>query len=248
MTDILYEHPLNERFRNYLKIEQLFTQINRCDSSSIIEQYHGFFSALFTLLDILDRNDIRGDLIKDLEKLEQNLVLWSRSPDIDGNALTDTLKEVIGLLCQLKGHSPTWWQLKEDKLLCSVKQRFAIAGGSSSFDLPQLQFWLHQENTIISDDIASWTAQFSHVENALNVILKFIRLRGSFENIESDSGFYQDSGDGLVLLRIKTPKHANYYPSISGNLFRYSIRFMHPCSETGRRYANSTTHFKLAKC
>ena len=248
MTDILYEHPLNERFRNYLKIEQLFDQLNSCNINIITQQYHCFFSALFTILDILERNDIRGDLIKDLEKLEQSLVLWSRSPDIDDDALTDTLKEVVSLLCQLKGHSPTWWQLKEDKLLNSVKQRFAIPGGSSSFDLPQLRFWLHQKNTIISDDIASWMNQLSHVQKALNVILKFIRLRSDFENIASDSGFYQDSGDGLVLLRIKTPKDANYYPSISGNLFRYSIRFMHPCSETGRRYANSTTHFKLAKC
>ncbi len=248
MTDVLYEHPLNERFRNYLKIEQLFDQINSYDVDLITQQYHSFFSALFTILDILERNDIRGDLIKDLEKLEQNLVLWSRAPDIDGNALSDSLKKVVSLLCQLKGHSPAWWQLKEDKMLNSVKQRFAIAGGSSSFDLPQLQFWLHQEGHIIRDDIASWVAQLSNVQKALHVILKFIRLRSDFESIESESGFYQDSGEGLVLLRIKTSKQANYYPSVSGNLFRYSIRFMHPCNETGRRYVNETTQFKLAKC
>lgn len=248
MTDILYEHPLNERFRNYLKIEQLFAQLDSCDVSVITQQYPCFFSPLFTILDLFDRNDIRGDLIKDLEKLEQNLVLWSRAPDINSDALSDTLKQVVGLLCQLKGHSPTWWQLKEDKFLNSVKQRFAIAGGSSSFDLPQLQFWLNQDASLMTQDISSWLAQLSTMQQALDVILKFIRLKSDFVDIEADTGFYQDSGEGLVLLRIKTPKEANYYPSVSGNLFRYSIRFMHPCNENGRRYANSTTYFKLAKC
>jgi len=260
MTSVLYEHPLNERIRNYLKLEQLFAQVNDCvpiidDSTinnstncNIITNQHVFFNALFAIIDTLERSDIRGDLIKDLEKLEQNLVVWSKSPNIDNSALENNLTETVKLVSKLKANTPTWWQLKEDKLLVSLKQRFAIQGGNSSFDLPQLHFWLHQPAEKTNKDLIRWIGFLADISHALALVLKFIRQRAPFEEIETDSGFYQDNGEGLLLLRIKLPSNAQYYPTISGNKFRYSIRFMLPCQHTGRRYSNQATKFQLARC
>lgn len=255
MATVLYEHPLNERIRNYLKLEQLFAQVNICvpaenetEYYNITASHHIFFNAFFAIIDTLERSDIRGDLIKDLEKLEQNLVIWSKSPNIDNSALENNLTETVKLVSRLKCNSPTWWQVKEDKLLVSLKQRFAIQGGNSSFDLPQLHFWLHQPTENITKDITQWLLLLDDIANALTLILKFIRQRAEFEEIETDSGFYQDNGEGLLLLRIMLPQNAQYYPTISGNKFRYSIRFMLPCQHTGRRYSNQATKFKLARC
>lgn len=260
MTSVLYEHPLNERIRNYLKIEQLFAQVNSCaptdetstvnstTSCNLVTNQHVFFTALFAIIDTLERSDIRGDLIKDLEKLEQNLVVWSKSPNVDNSALENNLGETVKLVAKLKVNSPTWWQLKEDKLLASLKQRFAIQGGNSSFDLPQLHFWLHQPSEKTDQDIIKWLDFLTDISRSLALVLKFIRQRGPFEEIETDSGFYQDNGEGLLLLRIKLPKDTQYYPTISGNRFRYSIRFMLPCQHTGRRYSNQATKFQLARC
>jgi cell division protein ZapD len=248
MATILYEHPLNERIRNYLKLEQLFAQVDNSLPENIIDCHHVFFNTLFTIIDCLERNDIRGDLIKDLEKLEQNLVVWSKYPDIDHNAINKNLQQTVKLSCQLKGNSPQWWQLKEDKLLASLKQRFAIQGGNASFDLPQLHFWLHRKLEKISTDMNQWRALLDQIRDALSLILKFIRQRSDFEKIETESGFYQDSGEGILLLRIRIADNAHYYPSVSGNRFRYSIRFMLPCEESGRRYSNQTTKFQLARC
>ncbi|MCJ8319666.1 MAG: cell division protein ZapD [Colwellia sp.] len=248
MTTILYEHPLNERIRNYLKLEQLFSQVDNCLPENITNYHQVFFNALFSIIDCLDRNDIRGDLIKDLEKIEQNLVIWSKSPAIDSSAISENIQQTVQLSCQLKGNSPTWWQLKEDKLISSLKQRFAIQGGNSSFDLPQLHFWINQKTETIAKDIRHWISLLDYVRKALFLILKFIRQRGEFKKIETESGFYQDSGEGILLLRIKVPQNAQYYPSVSGNKFRYSIRFMLPCEESGRRYSNQATEFQLASC
>ncbi|MGL1958658.1 MAG: cell division protein ZapD [Colwellia sp.] len=248
MTTILYEHPLNEKIRNYLKLEQLFVQVTQCAQSDIMNSHQVFFNALFVIIDTLERTDIRGDLIKDLEKLEQNLVIWSKAPNIDTSALESNLSETVKLISRLKRNSPIWWQLKEDKLLSSLKQRFAIQGGNSSFDLPQLQFWLHQPEDKITTDTAQWLTLLYEVNASLSLILKFIRQRAEFETIETDSGFYQDNGEGLLLLRIKIEQSAQYYPSISGNKFRYSVRFMLPCEENGRRYSNQATKFQLARC
>jgi len=248
MTTILYEHPLNERIRNYLKLEQLFAQAKSCANSDIHTSHQVFFNALFAIIDTLERSDIKGDLIKDLEKLQQNLVIWSQAPDIDNTALDDNLRETVALICQLKPNRPTWYQLKENKLLASLKQRFAIQGGNSSFDLPQLQFWLHQPTEQITAQITHWLSLLTDIKHSLSLVLKFIRQREEFQSIETESGFYQDSGEGLLLLRIKVPQSAQYYPTISGNKFRYSIRFMLPCEISGRRYANQATKFQLARC
>ena len=63
MSTVLYEHPLNERVRNYLKIEQFFAQAYSCLSGdiNILTSHQVFFNALFSIVDTLERNDIRGD-------------------------------------------------------------------------------------------------------------------------------------------------------------------------------------------
>ncbi len=248
MSFALYEHPLNEKIRIYLKLEQLFYQAHHCLDTDISLSHPVFFNALFTIFDSLERSDVRGDLIKDLEKLEQNLVIWSQAPDINDTILADNLSETVKLIAQLKANSPRWWQLKDDKLLVSLKQRFAIQGGNSSFDLPQLQFWLYQDSAQTSREMKHWLALLSDVYSALSIILKFIRQKAIFETIRTESGFYQDNGEGLLLLRIKLSRDALFYPTVSGNKFRYAIRFMLPCQHTGRRYSNQATEFQLARC
>ncbi|MEW6989280.1 cell division protein ZapD [Colwelliaceae bacterium 6441] len=248
MSSVLYEHPLNERIRNYLKLEQLFAQATDCLQCDINLSHQIFFSSFFAIIDTLERNDIRGELIKDLEKLEQNLVVWSRAPDIDTSALEDNLKLVVALLCQLKTPTPEWIQLKEDKFLAGLKQRYAMQGGSCSFDLPQLTLWLNQSNSAIVKDINGWLSLLVQISSALEIILKFIRQKSPFEVINCDNGFYQDNGEGILLLRIKVADNSIFYPTVSGNRFRYSIRFMLPCNETGRKYYNQHVKFELARC
>ncbi len=248
MTSILYEHPLNETIRNFLKLEHLFNQVHQCDGENIHLNHQVFFTALFSIIDTLERNDVRGDMIRELERLEQNLIIWSKSPEVDNDALQQNLAETIQLLTQLKPNQQAWWQLKQNKLLATLKQRFAIQGGSCLFDLPQLRYWLNQPITETTAQIDHWLSLLAPVEASLTLILKFIRLRNKFEKISTESGFYQDSGEGILLLRIKLPKNAKFYPSISGNRFRYSIRFMLPCEETGKRYANQAMVFELARC
>ena len=248
MSRILYEHPLNERIRNYLKLEHLFGQVTCAQKLDIQQGYSVLFTALFTILDSLERNDIRGDLIKDLEKLEQNLVIWSQRPDVDTSALEENLRRTVSLVNRLRGASTPWSKLKDDKFLSGVKQRFAIQGGSASFDLPQLQFFLHQPQEFSEVQIKDWLSTLEQLKDAVALILVFIRQRSNFECIETESGFYQDSGEGLLLLRIQVDENAQYYPTVSGNRFRYSIRFMLPCEQSGRRYSNLATKFYLAKC
>ncbi len=244
----LYEHPLNERIRNYLKLEQLFSQAAFCSQSKVSISHQVFFTALFAIVDIVERTDVRGDLIKELEKLEQNMLLWSKAPNVDNKVLQANLTITLALIAQLKSVNPVWQQLKNDKFLASLKQRFALQGASSSFDLPQLKYWLNRHQSAQQDDITGWLNKLEDIAQALHLVLKCIRQKAVFHQINCHSGFYQDSGDGLLLLRIQLSNDAEFYPTVSGNTLRYSIRFMLPCAENGHCYLNKPVTFQLASC
>ena len=248
MAEILYEHPLNERIRNYLKLEQLFVQARSCLAQEFSTSHTLFFNALFAILDTLDRTDIRGDVIKDLEKLEQNLILWSKSPDVNSKALQLNLEQCKNLASNLRSKKPLWANLKDDKFLDGMRKRFTLQGAYCGFDLPALVYWLNQPPIFIQQDIDTWLNSLNTIEQALVLILKFIRQKAGFECIEAGNSFYQDNGEGLLLLRIKLPEGSDIFPSVSGNRYRYSIRFMELCQDKGQQYVTNTVNFKLAKC
>ncbi|QBY04838.1 cell division protein ZapD [Thalassotalea sp. HSM 43] len=248
MAGILYEHPLNERIRNYLKLEQLFAQARSCLAQEFESSHTSFFNALFTILDTIDRTDVRGDMIKDLEKLEHNLHLWSKSPAVNDKALQLNLEQTKKLSTELRSKQNQWGSLKEDKFLDAMRKRFSLTGAYCGFDLPALVHWLNQPPIFIQQDIDRWLSCLSTIEQALVLVLKFIRQKSNFELVEVGNSFYQDNGEGLLLLRIELEDGADYFPSVSGNRYRYSIRFMELCDAKGQQYITDNVSFKLAKC
>ena len=59
MTPVVYEFPLNEKVRNYLRVEHLFTALSQpekiCKEHSEIQ----FFRDYFTLLKLIEHIDLR---------------------------------------------------------------------------------------------------------------------------------------------------------------------------------------------
>ncbi len=97
MTSIIYEHPLNEKVRTYLRVEYLFQQVTKLLPLETEWQQQGFFNSLFSLIEVLERNDVRPDLIKDVERCESALVNWSRHPSISDEMLQSMLQKAVRL-------------------------------------------------------------------------------------------------------------------------------------------------------
>lgn len=227
MTQAIYEFPLNEKVRTYLRLEQLFIQLDQVKQAQQHWQYINFFAALFTLLDLLERLDIRNDMLKDIDSHERNLVSWSQHPKIDNSALQAALQNIIRLRDKLKQSKKIGSSLKEHKFLSSIRQRFAIPGGTCSFDLPTLHYWLHQPTEQLEQDIDTWLAELALIKDAINVTLSFLRERGRFQPISANKAFYQGVADDKnELIRVYCATDKGYYPILSGNKYRYAIRFM----------------------
>lgn len=246
-AEIIYEHPLNEKIRTYLRIEHLFAQLNAFSQENEAQQL-AFFNTLFALMDALERQDVRPDLIKDLERCESQLVQWSTPPSVSDMKLQRTLQQALRLQSELIRSGKLVQTLKEDKFLSPLRQRFTLPGGCCFFDAPQLQYWLSLPKNEREQQCVEWLSQLTLVQQALHLVLRFVRERGQFMEAHAVNGFYQQHTEQFELLRIKYTDCCCSFPTVSGNRYRYAIRFMQLGNDAGRSACDDNICFHLACC
>ena len=250
MGHAVFEFPLKEKVRNYLRVEQLLGQLKITAKSEHTHLQLVFFEQLFELLDLIERLDLRSDLTKDLEAHEKNLVYWSKHPKIDSTALEQALKTVLTLKQKLKTDRRFGSALKEDKLLSAIRQRFAIPGGACSFDLPNLHYWINQSQAHRQDEMKKWMMTLVSVEETISICLSFLRERGTFRTLTASNGFYQGvAEDKNELIRVRCSVDEGFYPTLSGNKYRFALRFMLFDVEPGKSSSvDEDVSFSLAAC
>lgn len=250
MSAALYEFPLCEKVRNYLRLEQLLIQLKEAKPAQSEHQHLYFFEVFFNLLDLVDRLDLRTDFVRDIDTHERKLVHWSQHPNIDNEALEIALQNLHRLGSELKKNKKLGASLREERFLSNIRQRFSIPGGVTSFDLPSLFCWLKQPYADKQADIETWTKQLNLIDNSLTMLLSFLREKTRFKNVVSKSGFYQGTvEDKVELVRIQCDRASGIYPVVSGSRNRYGIKFMQLNTKLGTSGAvTDKIEFQLACC
>ena len=219
-TQVLFEHPLNEKMRTWLRIEFLIQQLS---VNLPIADHAGalhFFRNIGDLLDVFERGEVRTELLKELERQQRKLQAWVEVPGVDQSRI-DSLRQQLKSAGSILISAPRIGQtLREDRLIGLVRQRLSIPGGCCSFDLPTLHIWLHLAQSYRDAQVETWLASLN--------------------------GFYQDNGEDADLLRLQLPLDSQLYPQISGHKSRFAIRFMPLDSENGQ--VPERLDFELACC
>ncbi|QTH63514.1 cell division protein ZapD [Psychrosphaera ytuae] len=249
MNPVVYEHPLNEKTRLLMRLELLFDQLSIHKDMTDDRNIQPFFSTLYSTIEVLERNDIRGTLAFYLDLLEKSMLRWSSHPDIHNDSLQKNLQETVKLQGQISKMSKACQILKEDKFLASLRQRFGIAGGTCDFDLPQFHFWRLKPLAERQDDIQAWLTILAPLQQALNFSMLFIRESAEFAERDAPNGFFQGScADTVSLLRVKYDVDSGVFPTISGSNRRFAISFMRPDKSAVKTSVNDTIPFELATC
>lgn len=248
MTALILEHPLNEKLRNYLRLEYLLIQLEQLMTVDTEWQQQAFFTVLFDLTDVLERNDIRPDLIKDCERCETALVKWANHPSVSDDKLQTMLQQTVKLHSDLLRSNKFASAIKEDKFLAPLQQRFALPAAACYFDVPQLQFWFNLPVEQRQQAATRWYSDFALLRQALQVLLQFSRAKAEFTPLMAENGFYQHNTEQYELLRIRYDTEYGVYPTVSGNKYRFAIRFMQLCSDNGRLNVADNISFALACC
>jgi len=250
---IVYEQPLNERVRTFLRLEHLFdivnhhiTQLNEWDNRIVIQ-------SLLNILDLLSRSDIKSELIKELERHSNTLNALKTSQNVDRDRLNSILDNINNYLETLRDKTCQPGQIiRNDELITSIKQRSTIPGGSCNFDLPSYHFWLNKEAPKRIDDLKYWRNDLLIIQNSLHLTLHMLRNSSTPVREQASSGFYQkpiDSNVSCQLIRVILPIESHYFPEISGGKHRFTIRFMEQNSTNERPVqTQDTVEFELHSC
>lgn len=224
-ANIIFEHPLNEKTRMWLRIEFLLTQLKNSKTfpdDTIIS----FFYTLCEILEIIERNDIRSDLCKELEVQKQKLSVWMNVNGVDTQILGTMIQQLSEFILQLNASSQLAINLKEDRLLSAVRQRLTIPGGCCSFDLPAFYLWRQLPQDARTEQLTAWLDHFAVLDNAISFYLTLIRQSASFKQYVYSQNFHHIGDNEINMIRIRLPKDKHVYPQVSGHRSRYAIRFM----------------------
>lgn len=226
----VFEQPLNERVRTFLKLETLSSRLSFYSKQS---NEWCAYNALLVILEItalIERSDIKQEVMKELERQQTILKVLSTHKGVDKK----TLEAILSKLYQatqnvhsIKGKMGE--HIKAIDFLLALKQRTSIPGGSCDFDLPELHHWLGQKSKQRQIDINRWSQPYMHLNTIIDLLLKIIRDSGHTTMVTAQGGFYQESLDSQQsnqLLRIAIPKTEDYYPEISAGKQRFSIRLL----------------------
>ena len=250
---IIYEQPLNERIRTFLRLEFMFLRINRALVGDSEQENRDVVDNLMSILSVFERNDLKSEIIKELERLISALSTLEGSPGVDSQMLEKLLFELDQIIDNLHINKAALGQvLRDSDFLCGIRQRSSIPGGTCDFDIPSYHFWLQNVDSVSrKQQLLAWSGQLSHIHTAIVTTLHLIRQSTDFTSATAVSGFYHhnlNSNQPNQLIRIQLPSEASCFPEISAGKHRFTVRFMHFDIENRSQQANEEIKFSLSCC
>lgn len=227
---LVFEQPLNERMRTFLRLDFLYTQALFHNERSSEWGSRAAVSSLLDILAIMSRGDARADVLKELERHQQIMAEFAARPGVDSGRLKTVLQNLTRLRADLASAGSTYLQpLRDSEFLAAVKHRSAIPGGTCEFDLPDYCYWLHLPAEVRGQTFGEWLTLLRPMCDAIAEILWLTRQAGRPREELAKGGVFHitfDRDTPIQLMRITLPQSLGLYPEVSGSHYRSSLRFL----------------------
>jgi cell division protein ZapD len=227
---IRYEHPLNERIRTLMRLEDLYRRALFFTGEATAADHHAALTALFEIVDVAARADLKADILQELERQRQLLAPLRHNPAIEATALNDLLAEIDAAAGRLLAQTgKVGQQIRDNEWLMAIKQRTGIPGGACEFDLPAYHHWLNVEPVARQRDLQTWLAPLLPIFAGLSIILRLLRDNGKISSHTAYRGVFQlmlTTAKIAQLLRLSLAKDLPCVPEISANKYALNIRFV----------------------
>ena len=225
-----YEQPLNERMRNFLRLDFLYQQAVHHHTKPDPWSTRAAVSALLEILAITQRGDVRSEVLKELERQMAALSVFTTRPGVDSTRLRMLLTKLHRMREELSTVGALFMQkLRDSEFLNAIKHRSTIPGGTCEFDLPDYTHWLNQPDEIRGADFAHWLAIIRPLGDAIGELLWMTREQGKTRREVAANGVFHltlERDQPVQLIRIVLPPETDIYPEISGSHYRVSVRFL----------------------
>jgi cell division protein ZapD len=235
---VVYEQPLNERMRTFLRLEFLYTQATYHSESPSPWSSRAAVSSLLEILAITARGDSRSDVLKELERQVNVLKEYQSKTGVDPARLKSLMSNLVKLRGDLSSIGGNFMApLRDSEFLSAVKHRSAIPGGTCDFDLPDYSYWLNRPADIRAAEFNSWLALIRPLCDSIAELLWLTRQNAKRKSEVAVGGIFQlqfDRENPCQLVRITLPSDTDLFPEMSGNQHRCTIRFLNWLDATAR--------------
>ena len=249
---IRYEHPLNERIRTLMRLEDLFARATYFADGDEGPDHHAALLSLFEITDVAARADLKTDLVQELERQKQVLGPLRSNPQIDQQALSALLAEIEQVNASLLAQAgKVGMHLRDSEWLMAIKQRAAIPGGVSEFDLPAYHHWLNKEAAARRRDLARWIEPFAPIRTGSSIVLRLLRENSRSSRHTASRGVFQlmlTTTKVAQLLRLTLDHGLPCVPEISANKYALNIRFIGVTGMDRGNVVDQDVEFELAFC
>ncbi len=227
---IRYEHPLNERIRTLMRLEDLYQRAQYFTAQAHPQDHHAALLALFEITEVAARADLKTDLLQELERQKQLLVPLRANPAIEQRVLEPLLADIDRVASVLLAQAgKVGAHLRENEWLMTIKQRAALPGGVSEFDLPAYHYWLNAPPAARQRDLTAWIDPLLPIYDGLAIVLRLLRDNGRASRHTAYRGVFQlmlTTAKVAQLLRLTVDKDSPCVPEISANKYALNIRFI----------------------
>ncbi|MEY2680166.1 MAG: hypothetical protein RL661_397, partial [Pseudomonadota bacterium] len=178
MKDLtLYEFPLNERVRLFIRLEHLFQQFDHFMLGRSTWDCRAVVSTLIDIAGVFGRNDLKSEALQEIDRQAAVLNRMAKLYEgVDQNMVQQVIGRLEGISKGLYAFSgKVGLSLMENELFKGIAQRSSMPGGSCSFDLPAYHHWLEGDEAQRREDLETWIQPFLQVRSAIDLLLNFIR-------------------------------------------------------------------------
>jgi len=227
---LVFEQPLNERMRTFLRLDFLYSQALYHNETASQWGTRAAVTSLIDILAIITRSDVRSEALKELERQLTSLGEFQSKPGVDANRLKALITNLTRLRSELLNAGIANLQpLKDSDFLNAVKHRSSIPGGTCEFDLPDYLFWLSQPDESRVRAFNQWLTVLRPLCDAVSELIWLTRQHGRTRQETAQGGNFTitfDRENPLQLLRIALPASMGLYPEVSGSHHRCNMRFL----------------------
>jgi len=249
---ILYEYPLHERIRTYLRLEHLFLRLHQLVTRMDALDHHFALATLFEIMEVAARADLKSDLLKDLDRQKHVFESYRGNPAIAEGVLDKVIGQLDACFSELSSQPGKAGQaLSENDWLTSIRSRICIPAGTCEFDLPAYYAWQHKSGISRQTDLGQWMTSLTPLGDAVHLLLSLLRDSSAPQKVIANAGQFQQTlpqGRTFLLLRVALDAAAQLIPEISGNRLMVSVRLMHLGDGQRPQAVTDDVAFELALC
>ncbi len=252
MEQGIYELPLNERLRTFMRIEFLYSRLKYFASN--LDNNWNTRTVIHTLLEvysILSRTDVRREVLADLDRYIMQMQRFQSAPDADNDMVNDVLEDLDSIKTQVVNIGTDYLiRLREDEFIASLLHRHTLPGGKAEFDMPKYKFFLESDKKNVSHKINGWIDVIKPICEGIDKLMWIIRESNEPISTVAVEGQYNhqiEKRTQISLVRIII-NDKNIYPEISGGRHLIAVRFYSYDKNDEYTQFGDNVNFKISLC